>query len=113
MKLTIYQIDGSRDVDHAKFRDSKFLMAKYGEIRVDPGIYVSVFSGELPCKTLEAVFVTCNRDIRPIGFRGHSVSVSDVVAVEESDTVAPGFYFCDAFGFKKILFDTSKTIQKE
>lgn len=41
-------------------------------------------------------------------FRGHSLSVSDIVEVGEGSSVAKGFYFCDSLGFKKVKFDASK-----
>ena len=46
---------------------------------------------------LESIFhaFNCNH---PIGFRGHSLSVSDVVSLNGE------YYFCDSFGFKKIEF---------
>ena len=41
---------------------------------------------------------------RPEGFQGHSLSVSDVVEVEDAASITPGFYFCDSIGFKEIPF---------
>ena len=41
---------------------------------------------------------------KPDNFRGHSLSVSDVVEVEDAASITPGFYFCDSFGFKEIPF---------
>ena len=46
---------------------------------------------------LEAIYTAFNRN-HPIGFRGHSLSVSDVVSLNGE------YYFCDSFGFKKIEF---------
>ena len=46
---------------------------------------------------LEAIFTAFNCN-HPIGFRGHSLSVSDVVSLNGE------YYFCDSFGFKKIEF---------
>ena len=52
---------------------------------------------------LEDVFVLFHSG-RPDGFRGHSLSVSDVVEVEDAASMTPGFYFCDSVGFKEIPF---------
>jgi len=41
---------------------------------------------------------------RPEDFQGHSLSVSDVVEVENAASITPGFYFCDSVGFKEIPF---------
>lgn len=69
----------------------------------DSAVYDKVYSGDVKCRNLEDVFTLFNSR-RPEGFRGHSLSVSDVVEVEDAAGITPGFYFCDSFGFKEIPF---------
>ena len=57
----------------------------------------------MKCRNLEDVFVLFQSG-RPEGFQGHSLSVSDVVEVEDAVSITPGFYFCDSIGFKEIPF---------
>ena len=57
----------------------------------------------MKCRNLEDVFVLFQSG-RPEGFQGHSLSVSDVVEVEDAASITPGFYFCDSIGFKEIPF---------
>ena len=69
---------------------------------VDPLTYSCVFDGNLDFSDIEEVYALCNAE-HPIGYYGHSLSVSDIV--ETGD----GCYFCDSIGFKKLAdFDSGK-----
>lgn len=62
--------------------------------------YDVVFTGELleECDELvmcEQLFTTFNIN-HPENFKGHSLSVSDIVKINEN------YYFCDNFGFVKL-----------
>lgn len=69
-------------------------------------IYDKVFEGEVECGTLEEVYQMFNIG-QPDGYRGRSLSVSDVVEVvgEEKST----FHFCDSIGFREVDFDPDMT----
>lgn len=101
MKFNIYQINSNLDMQRNKFRS-------FDNSDINPSIYEKVFSGTMnEIKSLEDVFVKFNTDI-PRSHYGHSLSVSDIVEVIESDSLNNGFYFCDSIGFKKIDdFDVS------
>ena len=70
-----------------------------GEIKKDR--YQKVYDSEVDYEfvdsmvVLEEIFRMFNVE-RPLDFKGHSLSVSDVVVI---DGVA---YYCDSFGFKKV-----------
>ena len=102
MKLKIYQINSKRDTHHAKFMGSDLLPILTGSPKIDPGIYDEVFDGEVNCDNPEEVFTKFNTEGHPL-HRGHSLSVSDVVVMEE------GAFFCEPVGFKEIGFDESQT----
>lgn len=89
--IKIFQINMDRDKDRAKFMPYRFLK------EFDFSIYDEVWSGEVPSKynSLEGIYEMFNLD-HPDGFRGHSLSVSDIVQMEDE------FYYCDSFGWKKI-----------
>lgn len=53
---------------------------------------------------LEDVYRIFNTEC-PWDFKGHSLSVSDVVEVVEGPGMAPGFYFCDCIGFQRVEFN--------
>ena len=63
--------------------------------------YETVYTGEIEPRatvdeTLEALYVLFNTN-HPADYRGRSMSVSDLVALEDTGT-----YFCDSIGFKQL-----------
>ena len=100
MKIKIFQINQQRDKDNIKFMDLNYIREKVGYLTAN--IYDIVFSGDVNCQSLEEVYTAFNRDIRPEGFSGHSLSVSDVVQIIDSEEYEPGFYFCDSIGWQQL-----------
>lgn len=103
MKINIYQINTDRDPKQLKFLCLDTARRILHSAEPDSAAYDKVYSGDVKCRNLEDVFTLFNSR-RPEGFRGHSLSVSDVVEVEDAVGITPGFYFCDSFGFKEIPF---------
>lgn len=64
--------------------------------------YELVFDGDLPAQTAEDVFRIFNLE-HPNGYRGRSMSVSDIVWME-----GIGYWFCDSIGFRQIKFAGEK-----
>lgn len=65
--------------------------------------YKPVWCGKIkgkPEEVLEELFVTFNVN-RPKNFRGHSLSVSDVVVLNKGNYDVD-IYYCDDFGWKEI-----------
>lgn len=99
MKVRIYQINKELDTENTLFMGFDFA-EKHGG--VDPSTYSCVFDGSLDFSDIEEVYALCNAE-HPIGYNGHSFSVSDIVEIDD------GCYFCDSIGFKKLAdFDLSK-----
>jgi hypothetical protein len=96
MKYTIMQ---STD------RDLRFMNLRYTEAHggVKPESYEAVYSGEISgtdiAEILERLYYKFNME-HPEDFRGHSMSVSDIVIL--SDDNGSTTHFCDSFGFKQI-----------
>lgn len=106
MKIKIYQIDSSKDDKKLKFFNYESTIKRTrGMIASDS--YNCVYSGEVECKGLEDVYRKFNVD-KPDSFKGHSMSVSDIIEVVESDEIESGFYFCNSIGFKKVGFEPEK-----
>ena len=103
MKINIYQINRDRDTQQLKFMSLDAIRKVLHSAEPDCAAYDKVYSGNVKCRNLEDVFLLFNSG-RPDGFRGHSLSVSDVVEVEDAASITPGFYFCDSVGFKEIPF---------
>ena len=105
MNIQIYQVNLGRDEKRIAFQGLDTLKKFQGTEEINSGIYDCVFSGEVDCNGLEDVFQKFNID-HPDGYKGRSLSVSDVVEVIDATDVNPGFYFCDSVGFKTVEFDT-------
>ena len=106
MNIAIYQIDPDRDENNVAFLNYENLERFQGSAALRSEIYDKVFEGEVECGTLEKVYQMFNLD-HPDGYRGRSLSVSDVVEVvgEEKST----FHFCDSIGFREVDFDPDMT----
>ena len=83
-----------------------------GSAEVNSSIYDLVFSGDVDCNSLEAVYHKFNHN-HPAGYKARSLSVSDVVEIVSDNHVKQGFYFCDSFGFKEVSFEPDKTQKSE
>lgn len=102
MKAKVFQINMERDKNDVKFRGFGELPKLQNSVFVDASLYDEVFNGKLDCENVEDTFFMLNSPIHPL-FRGHSLSVSDVVVNDK------GAFYCDTFGFKQIDFDTALT----
>ena len=103
MKISIYQINRDRDSRNLKFMGLDYTRKTLQTAEPDCAAYDKVYSGDVRCRNLEAVYTMFNIN-RPNDFRGHSLSVSDVVEVEDAASMTPGYYFCDSIGFREIPF---------
>ena len=95
---SIYQLDLSDSTDDLRFMSLDWLEKK--GLPVDRDNYQMVYAAELsPGETLEDIYTRFNID-HPEDFKGHSLSVSDVVVLHEkgSDTA----YYVDSIGFKEV-----------
>ena len=93
MKVKLFQIAPEKDSNNNMFMSYEWTMS-HGGVRT--GDYELVFDGEVDAKRLEEIFQIFNLR-HPEGYRGRSMSVSDVVWAE-----GLGTFFCDSFGFKQL-----------
>ena len=103
--FSIFQIKGGDETRDLRFEPYDRLTAT-GH-RVDPKNYALVYSAELTEGTsLEDIYTRFNID-HPKDFKGHSLSVSDVVVLHQNgqDTA----HYVDSFGYK----DVSEFLQPE
>lgn len=103
MDIKIYQINRTRDADRIKFLGLDSLSTFQGNQDINSRIYDMVYQGSVEAVDLEDVYRIFNTEC-PRDFKGHSLSVSDVVEVVEGPGTAPGFYFCDCIGFQRVEF---------
>ena len=102
MRVKIYQINTERDNPHVKFMGLDQMKSFLSVDSVNPSLYDEVFNAELESDNLEEIYARFNSEFHPL-FRGHSLSVSDVVVTDK------GAFYCDSVGFKEISFDESQT----
>ena len=69
-----------RDTNHLAFMNYDSLPKFQGSSEIDSSLYDQVFEGEVNCFTLENLYEIFNLE-HPAGYKGRSMSVSDVVAV--------------------------------
>ena len=98
MKIKVFQIVSERDKRNVKFAGLEEMKKYQGSDKVNAALYEEVFDGDVDRNTLEGVYELLNTDPPPL-YRGHSMSVSDIVKTEE------GFFYCDRYGFKTVNFD--------
>lgn len=94
----IWQLKPEVDI-HMKFIGYEELSRQFGE--PDPDNYQPVFEGKVETNDLEALYEIFNVS-HPPGYKGHSLSMSDVV--ELYDELGSTFHYVDRFGFKQIDF---------
>jgi len=97
----IYQLPSGEKYHGVRFEDMEQL--KKDGVQLNHDDYELVYEGEVGefrgTATLEALYTQFNTD-HPEDFRGHSLSVSDVIVIsaDGKDTA----YFCDSFGFTEM-----------
>jgi hypothetical protein len=96
--VRIWQLKHDSDFE-LRFRSYAEVMKTFGEPSMPN--YEVVYDGELETNDLESIYSKFNLD-QPSEFKGHSLSISDVVELyDESGCV---FHYVDRFGFQKIEF---------
>lgn len=107
MKYEIYQMKP----EHVGLRFMRYRSIETSGIKVTIDFYTKVYEGEVEDVTeerkknlLERLYREFNIN-RPQDFTGHSMSVSDVVVLDEFDP-----YYCDSIGFTPLyeFFDASE-----
>lgn len=94
MYYSIFQLP----VEHDNcFMNHRFAEAHGGiHFRDYETVYTGYIEGSDPAEILEKLYIKFNLN-HPSDYRGRSLSVSDLVALEDTGT-----YFCDSFGWKKL-----------
>lgn len=93
MKIKLFQISPEEDYNNVLFMNYEWAMSHGG---VREGSYELVFDGEVKAEGLEDLYHIFNIE-HPVGYRGRSMSTSDVVWVD-----GRGYFFCDSFGFVQL-----------
>ena len=103
--IRIYQINLDRDDDGVAFEPYGTLSRYQGSPDVNPALYDKVFDGAVDASDIEDIYRIFNVE-KPEEYEGRSLSVSDMVEIVKSDSIKPGFYYCDSIGFKPVPFNS-------
>lgn len=101
MKLQILQLKNIPELRNYRFTSMKLLkefnlkvdLNNYNEVYTDDS-YTSIFTKNIDI--LEGIFQEFNIGKKPESYKGHSLSVSDIVVLDGVN------YYVDSFGFIKL-----------
>ena len=99
-KVIIYQLDGQRTEENV-VRNVLFEEYERAKEYLKRAYYRAVYTTEMAItkqieRVMDDLFIQFNVN-RPTNFKGHSLSIGDVIYVENY-----GYYYVNDFGFKKI-----------
>lgn len=98
----------------AEMRFMNFSYMKNHKVDVEASKYDAVYTCPMgKDETLDSVFTKFNTD-RPTDFKGHSLSVSDVISIKENGKEKA--FFVDSFGFRQLpdfFKDREKVAEKK
>lgn len=109
--VRIYQINPDRDAEHRSFFSlSHAYLDQTSDFVVDSSIYDHVFKTQISDwqndenALLDELYVRFNGVVDwPEEFRGHALSVSDVIVLEDNDGIRA--YYCQPIGWARVTFD--------
>ena len=94
-QIEIYQIDCKKGENaHYKLFTSMRMLQSMG-LQFSKNDYKVVYSGQMDVEDVEDVYMRL-QFVKPNGYKGHSLSVSDVVFMDGKAL------FCDSYGFKDV-----------
>ncbi|WP_313527836.1 YodL domain-containing protein [Anaerotignum sp.] len=103
--VRIWQLNADSDFS-MRFISFDEFEKKFGEPSKDH--YDVIYDGNLSTNNLDEIYEICNLN-HPTGYKGHSLSMSDVV--ELYDENGSEFHYVDRFGFQQIDFEQSEQTQ--
>lgn len=95
--FSIYQIRPGTKLEDYRIMNYDYMIS-HG-LWIEQDAYSKFFEGALEDRTLDSIYEEFNLRI-PVGFKGHSLSVSDVIVIHEKD--AERAYYVDSIGFKEV-----------
>ena len=100
--FAIYQLRDNDNTAQLRFMNAEYLEKK--GLSIEKGNYAAVYAGNLDRRgdtqdRLNELYETFNLR-RPEDFRGHSLSVSDIVALKQNGVVS--CHYVDSWGFKEL-----------
>lgn len=108
----ILQIKKGDEYHNKRFENYKHTIREYNKIDLNDYDVKGIFDTKNFYKTdkntgrlLEDIYEIWNTTRHPDGFTGHSLSVSDIIAMYQDTTIK--FHFCDSIGFRELKNETT------
>lgn len=102
--FAIYQLKETPETRDRRFEPLAYLRQK--DLPVDRKLYELLYTGPIPQSPngsgnpLSDLYLIFNAQ-RPADFAGHSLSVSDIVALKQGDAIT--YHYVDSFGFPEVI----------
>lgn len=94
----IYQLRHEDDMwRQAAFMNFEYIQKK--GLSLSEKHYEEVYCGKYQGEELDSIYYAFNSDLRPADFKGHSLSVSDVIVIEAKGTRTA--FYVDSIGFSE------------
>jgi hypothetical protein len=106
MYIKIYQINRSRDDYEPVIKGLTFFDRFSDTDNIDSSIYDEVFSGDVPCESLEEIYTMFNVEGHAL-YRGRPMNTADIIEVNNEH------YYVRPLGFTKVNFDPSQTVKPD
>lgn len=91
-QVKVLQINVNNNEQNAMRLFSSLSMLKRMKMPFDSSVYKVVYQGAMDVEDVEDVYIKL-QGTKPNGYKGHSLSVSDIVLIDGK------YMFCDSFGF--------------
>ena len=65
-------------------------------------VYMGILDADTDTEACEKLYVRFNGHIRPNGYHGRSMSVSDILRLRDDEDGTVRTYFCDSIGWRRI-----------
>ncbi len=106
-KVRIWQLKANSDFS-MRFISLDEFEKQFGNPSMES--YECIYDGKLSTNDLEDIYTICNSN-HPQNYKGHSLSMSDVVELYNEN--GSSFHYVDRFEFKEIEFTDQEQIQEQ
>ena len=103
LNIRLYQMKHNEQTRQYIFEDSLYVKMKNDD-KIPFEQYEKVFDGKLKVNKPDDVFTLFNIGMKPNGYKGRSMSVSDIVEFEYGGELSI-FYYCEPVGFSIVKIE--------
>lgn len=97
--IKVWQLKHTKENHNIAFMPLRFLKKFNLEVSLNNYHQIYEETADYDCSTnafLEKLFAKFNIGAKPENYKGHSLSVSDIISIDDD------YYYCDSIGFVKL-----------